>query len=142
MTSMKSFKKISRPGCLLSVGIFFILFGLFVIIKCKDASIPEDYNINAFDAIFVFPSLVKVIYYDFLRAVIKFGSGLGWVCLIGGAVCIVPVIPALPKIFKGITECASKGDKPTDDELRTMLESGELTQDEYDEISSYLNRKK
>lgn len=138
---MKSFKKISRPGCLLSVGIVFILFGLFVIMKCKNASLPEDCNINAFDAIFVIPAFVKLLYYEVLRATIKVGVCLGWACLTGGAICIVPVIPALPEIFKSIIECVSKGDKPTDKELRAMLEAGELTQDEYDEIRSYLNRK-
>ena len=81
--------------------------------------------------------LIKMFCYGILDMVAQFGIFAGLASVISGISCIVPVMLSEPEP----TDYLSTGDVPTLAELRQMLESGEITIEEYNEIRQYANEK-
>lgn len=132
---------VKNPIKTLIWGIVFLLFGILIISNSDGRNVPEDYNINVLDIICVIPLIFKMIYYPIRAAISEVTFFIGLFFLSGGIFYILLCIPSSPQIVKDIKADLSKGEKPTDDELKAMLENGEITQSEHDEIKSYFNPK-
>ena len=139
---MKLFRKRKSSGVLLIVGSLLALIGWLLILLFRNAAVPEDYGINALDVIFVVPVLVKIIYYEGKQALFEAMTTVGWIQMTVGGGCFLLGIPAIPDVIQRIRNFKGyfgKGSAPTEQELHNMLESGEMTKQEYDEIHKYLN---
>lgn len=133
-----AFMKLSRKRqfsrAFLIAGVVLILLGL-VTILCYYGI---DYTVNVFDVIFFIPMIVKSLFYGSLLVI-------GWIQIGVGSVCFLLGIPAIPDVaqsFRNYNGYFEKGSVPTEQELHDMLESGEITKHEYDEIHSYMDDKK
>lgn len=135
---MKIFKRPSHPYRQMITGILLILFGIPIFFQGSAYSVPSDYDINAFDAIFIIPMLIKIFCYEILEGVSQFGVIWGLFSMIGGISCILPVVMSEPEP----TDYFTAGDIPSESELRQMLESGEITTEEYHEIRQYASQRK
>lgn len=111
-------------------GIFLIIMGIFLFFGSPSYFIT-DYNINAFDAIFVLPAVIKIVGHELSIILGDFGRLAGLLATIGGIICV--------KSAPEATENFS--DTPTEKELQKMLKSGEITKDEYNEIRQYANQR-
>ncbi len=131
---MKLFRKGQSSRDFLIAGVVLILLGFAAILCCYGT----DYTLNVFDVIFFIPMIAKSLFYGSLLVI-------GWIQLGVGSVCFLLGIPAIPDLVQHIRDYHKyfeKGDVPTEQELHQMLESGEITRHEYDEIHSYMDNKK
>ena len=129
---MKPFRRPEHPHRQMILGVILLLTGIWLLFVGKANTAPT-YEINAFDAIFVIPMLIKVFCYGILDMLAQLGIVGGLACGIGGIFSIVPVAMSEPEP----TDYFSAGDVPNEAELRQMLESGEISREEYDEIRQY-----
>lgn len=134
-------KLVKNPVKTLILGIVCLLLGILIIFNSDGRNVPEDYNINVLDIICVIPLIFKIIYYPIRAAISEVTFFMGLCFLSGGIFNILLCIPSSPQIVKDIKADLSKGEEPTDSELRSMLENGEITQSEFDEIKKYFNPK-
>lgn len=134
-------KLVKNPIKTLILGIVFLLLGILIASSSNGKSIPDDYNINALDVIFVIPLIFKMIYYPIRAAFSELLQLIGMSLVLCGGIYILLCIPSSPQIIKSIQADLSKGEEPTDVELKAMLEIGEITQSEYNEIKNYFNPK-
>ncbi len=133
---MKRFQRPSHPYRQMILGVILLLTGIWLLFAGKANSAPA-YEINAFDAIFVVPMLIKIFCYGILDMLAQLGIVGGLACIIGGIFSIIPVAMSEPNQ----SDYLSTGDVPSETELRQMLESGEISREEYDEIRQYANPK-
>lgn len=134
-------KLVNKPVKTLILSIVFLMLGILIISNSDGKNVQEDYNINVLDIICVIPLIFKIIYYPIRAAISEVTFFIGLFFLSGGIFNILLCIPSSPQIVKDIKADLSKGEEPTDDELKAMLENGEITQSEYDEIKKYFNSK-
>ncbi len=142
---MKLFRKVQSSCHFLIAGVVQILLGIVMILCHHGITIPEDYTLDAFDVIFIFPMLAKLMYYGMLKILAEVTLVVGCIQIAVGSGCFLLGIPAIPDVVQHIRDYHKyfeKGDVPTEQELRQMLESGEITRHEYDEIHSYMDNKK
>ena len=62
------------------------LVGLFMRLLCSQYTIPSDYDLNAFDVIFVIPMLAKMLYYEIAALLAQFGVWFGTTILCIGLI--------------------------------------------------------
>ena len=130
----------SHPYLLFMSGVMLTLIGIVLIAVCVSYSTPFDYHINAFDAIFVIPAIIKVLYYETLKELSKAGIPCGIMFTACGVFCIIFGIRGIRR--DDYISYFKKGDVPDEEEMRSLLETGELTQEEYLEIQKYIGQKK
>ncbi len=130
----------SHPYIQLVFGIGLTIIGITLIAKCISYSTPSDYNINAFDAIFLIPAIIKILYYTLAEGLFEFMIPFGTFFSCCGVSCIIFGIRGILK--DDYISYFKKGDLPTEAELRSLLEKGELTKEEYNEIMEYKRHKK
>ena len=111
------------------IGSIFIIMGIFLFLG-SSSYFTTDYTINAFDAIFVIPMLIKIMGHELSGILADFGGLSGLLAIVGGIICI--------KSAPETTENFS--DTPTEKELQKMLKSGEITREEYNEIRQYASQ--
>lgn len=85
--SMK--KRSSHPYLQCIIGIILTVIGVMQIVQSVTYSKPQDYSINAFDAIFIIPAILKILYYETAESLSKTGLTDGIVLCCIGAVCII-----------------------------------------------------
>lgn len=142
---MKLFRKGKCSRDFLIAGVVQMLLGFVMLHFYYSITIPEDYALNAIDVIFIVPMLAKLIFYESLQILAEALLNVGWIQIGVGGGCFLLGIPAIPDIVHSIrnyTGYFKKGSTPTEQELHDMLESGEMTKREYDEIRSYMDNKK
>ncbi len=142
---MKLFRKGQSSRDFLIAGVVQILLGIVMILCHHGITIPEDYTLDAFDVIFIVPMLAKLMFYGMLQILAEVTLVVGCIQIAVGSGCFLLGIPAIPDLVQHIRDYHKyfeKGDVPTEQELHDMLESGEITKREYDEIRSYKSDQK
>ncbi len=88
LTKRLRFHFLPDPALFISGG-GLLLVGNFVSWLCGQYSIPDGYDLNAFDIIFIIPMLCKMIYYELAASVAQLGAWWGTAVLCIGIIMAV-----------------------------------------------------
>ena len=85
-------KVMMRPGIyLVASGVFFLL-GWILTEYGNSYKAPQNYNVNAFDAIFIIPLICKAVYYKAAENSAKGVVKIGKICYMLAKFCLIPFV--------------------------------------------------